>query len=87
MDVSGHLEIAIDRLVLHGFAGMDRAALGRAVEQELTRLLSASGLPPSFASGSDVPHMVTPPLKGETNTTPAALGAQIAASVYEGLGR
>jgi hypothetical protein len=40
-------EIHIEELVLHGFEGADRYAIGEAVSAELRRLIAAGGLTPS----------------------------------------
>jgi hypothetical protein len=75
----------IERLVLDGAdAGADRVALARAVQEELTRLLTGSALAPELAAGGAVATV-----RGGDIPEPAGhaagLGNQIAAAVQAGL--
>jgi hypothetical protein len=79
------IRLHVERLVLDSrWQGMDRAALARAVEAELTRLL---------ASGPPGPGLVTPgavaELRGadipEPSQQPQVLGTQIAAALHAGI--
>ena len=81
---SRSIALHIDELVLHGFPVQGRHAVGDAVQAELTRLMSASGLPefvtnarPSGAIDGGAFH-VTPEAK------PNAVGNLIANAVYGG---
>jgi hypothetical protein len=79
------VRLHIERLVLDSaHAGVDRTELGRAVEHELTRLLTGSRLAPDLTQGGPVPAV-----RGGEIDQPAAdargLGTQIAAAVHEGL--
>lgn len=75
------IRVRIDRLVLDAPIG-DRAALARAVEAELARLLGSR--PPALTTGSSVGTVRAPdaaPLAGH----PAELGRQIAGAVHAAL--
>jgi hypothetical protein len=80
-----NVRLHIERLVLDGaHAGVDRTELGRAVEHELTRLLTGSRLAPGLTDPGPVSV-----IRGGEIDQPAAdargLGTQIAAAVHEGL--
>jgi hypothetical protein len=81
------IQLNIERLVLDGIdipAGQ-RPLLQAAVEAELARLLSASGLNPSLISGGNLPRLRVQALNYSGNN-PTQLGRQIARSMYSGLG-
>jgi hypothetical protein len=79
------VEVTIDELVLHGFAPVDRYAIAEALEQELTRLLSAQGVPASFAQSGEAERLdggsftTAPDTKGKT------VGTLAAQAVYHGV--
>lgn len=79
------LQIEIGELVLHGFPPQDQYELNRVLQQELTRLISEKGIPPSWSRGGDVPFLDG----GDFNVTPGsavqAFAAQVARAVYGGL--
>ncbi len=80
-----NIEIEIGELVLHGFAPGDRASIGEAVQQELTRLLAEQGLasmnqPIEVARVNGGAFDVRPGSKSQT------IGAQIARQVFGSLG-
>jgi hypothetical protein len=78
------IALHIDELVLHGFPMQTRHSIGDATQQELTRLISASGLP-DFASDASKSETVD---GGTFNVTPQAkpnvVGSLIAKAVYGG---
>ena len=76
------IRLHIENLVLHGIPVADRAAVGVAVQQELTRLLSERGLPSSLSSSvtGDVLHAGN--IKIQANAAAGNVGMQIARSVY-----
>ena len=57
------IEIYIEELVLHGFTGVDRYAIGDAVSTELARLISEQGSPALFAESQHIPSLRTPPVQ------------------------
>lgn len=80
-----NVRLHIERLVLDSaHAGVDRAELGRAVEQELVRLLAGARLADDLTRGAAVPEV-----RGGEIDQPASdargLGTQIATAVHEGL--
>lgn len=85
MTVALHIEIK--ELVLHGFAPGDRDAIAMAVQAELTRLLTAQGLPSHLARGADLPRLDAGSFAVAPGARPQALGGQIARSVLGGLRR
>ena len=80
-----NIELHIEELVLHGFQPGDRQRIGLAVQQELTRLFTEQGLPPGLSSGGAVPSLDAGSFNHAPNAKPAAVGQQIANSVYTGL--
>ena len=82
------IQVDIERLVLEGIdipAGQ-RPLLQAAVEAELARLLTESGLNQTLLSGGATPSLRTNALQGAAGSDPVQLGQQIARSVYGGIG-
>ena len=81
------IELHIEELALHGFAPGERQSIGEAVQQELTRLIAARGLPASLMQGGEVARLNG----GSFNVVPGAparaIGAQVAQAVYGGIAR
>jgi hypothetical protein len=82
-----NIELEIEELVLRGFAPEDCYSIGEAVQQELTRLLTERGVPPSLTQGGEIEHLdgesfaMTPGMKAE------AIGSEIAHNIYGGLSK
>jgi hypothetical protein len=79
--------VRIEELVLHGFARRDRHEIAAAVEAELAWLFT--GQLPAVAQGG---HRWRERVEGGSfplarGARPAAIGAQIAAAIKEGLSR
>lgn len=81
------VELHIHQLLLEGFEDADQIAIRRAVETELTLLLSQGGMPqfPSERQSTDcidggMFHL-------GTNTTVRRLGSHIARAIYSGLSK
>ena len=82
------IEVVIEELVLHGFAPGDHAALGAALESELARLLTAEGLPPTWAANPPTLRLPTGPFPAANGSSgAAATGTQIAQTIYHGGGQ
>lgn len=84
-----NITIHIERLVLDGLplARHQAPLVQAAVEAELARLLAADGLAPGLATGGVVPRLAAPALQVGADAGPTHLGAQIAQSVYGGIGK
>ena len=81
------IEIYIEELVLHGFAGVDRYAIGDAVSAELARLI-ADGIPALFAENMHIPSLRTPPVQIAPGALqPEGVGTQVANTLYQSLNR
>ena len=82
-----NIDLHIDELVLRGFRNEDRYRIAAAVKTELVRQLTARGMAESMASGFSAARVDG----GGFNTTPDApaetVGAQIARSIYGGIGK
>ncbi len=82
------IRLHVERLVLEdldlrpGEAPRLRAAL----QAELTRLLAVGGLDPALMAGGAQPTRASAALDTEVGATPDALGADLARSIYAGLG-
>jgi hypothetical protein len=86
MDVNRpSFELHIEELVLHGFAPGDRAVIGAAMQQELGRLFAEQGVPRSLSQANDFARMPGGTVSIAPGMRPAAIGAQIAQSLYGGL--
>ena len=82
------IEIYIEELVLHGFAGVDRYAIGDAVSTELARLISEQGSPALFAESLHIPSLRTPPVQIAPGALqPEGVGTQVANTLYQSLNR
>ena len=85
MNISLHIE----RLILDGLpveAG-HRILLQAAIEAELTRLLSESGVAPSLQAGGAMPSVRADAIQLTAESNPAQLGRQIAKSVHGSIGK
>lgn len=85
MDVNLHIE----RLVLDGItlSARERAVLGTAVSEELTRLITEGGLPAGLPVSGIVPSIPAGTIQLGNDHNPTWLGQQIAQAVYGGNGR
>jgi hypothetical protein len=81
------IELNIDELVLHGFPYKDRLHIGRAVERELSRMISRQGMPPKGMEAREVHRMDGGAFQVTSNAKPKAIGTQVAQAVYRGLNR
>ncbi|MCE2945586.1 MAG: hypothetical protein ACK515_23265 [bacterium] len=71
------LVVHIDRLVLHGVAPSDRAALARALQQELQQQLAEPGALQRWTALDSRPRLQVAPLR-DAPPGGAALGAALA---------
>ena len=80
------IQVAIDRLVLDGFAftPKEREALRASVEVELARLLRGGGASPAMRAGGTMERVAAPPIRREPAAS--ATGESIARSVFRGIG-
>lgn len=83
--VERHIVLQIDELVLDGPLSAQRDLIAAAVEAELQRLLDEGGLPHSLATGSLPPKVQVNDIHVTARAEPEAVGAQIAASIYNNL--
>jgi hypothetical protein len=81
--------VHIKRLILDGvpLAVADRHALQRALEAELTRLLTDHGLGPTLQAGGSLAAVKTHNIQLTTHRRPDHFGRQIAQAVHSGLSR
>ncbi len=77
-----NIELHIEELVLHGFKPQDRAAIGEAVQRELTRLFTEGGLHSSLHREHQVSRLDGGTFHVKQGSNPATIGAQIAQKVY-----
>ena len=83
-----NINLHIERLVLDGLPIRDteRPALQRAVEAELTRLLTEGGLSSALLAREAVPRMSAGHLQLEKKSDPGRVGQQVARAVYGEIG-
>ena len=84
------VELHIEELVLHGFSPGDRHAIAAAVQNELSRLLSAQfaeALPGSFAQSSERERLDAGAFNVAPGANSNAVGNQIAQTVHRGLSK
>jgi hypothetical protein len=84
-----NVNLHIEQLVLEGitFSTRERALLGAAVSNELTRLIIEGGLPAGLPVGGAVPFIPAGTIQLGDHNNPTMLGQQIARAVYGGNGR
>jgi hypothetical protein len=80
-----NIELHIEELVLHGFKSEDRAAIGEAVQRELTRLFTEGGLHSSLHREHQVSRLDGGTFNVKHASNPATIGTQIAQQVYGGM--
>ena len=83
-----NINLHIERLVLDGLQ-LERGQgphIQAAIEAELTRLLTEQGLAGTLQNGARLPSLPGAPMQFTPGSSPAQLGAQIAHSVYTGIG-
>lgn len=81
------VKLHIEELVLHGFSSQDRQRIARAIEQELSRLLSRDGVPPSLAQGGMIPQLDGGSFQVKQGASPEDAGVNVAQNIYGGLKR
>ena len=81
------LELQIEELVLHGFAPLARYRVADAAERELARLIAEGGLPRALLAGGDVAYLDGGRFIVAPGSEPAAIGLQVAQSLYAGLSK
>jgi hypothetical protein len=82
-----NINLHIERLILDGLPvrpGENRT-LQIALEHELSRLVLASGLPPTFSTAGAVPHVGPGTVRFSERDNAKQLGTKIAQSVHQGL--
>jgi hypothetical protein len=82
------VHIHIERLILDGLPVTRSQAplVQAAVESELARLVAQGGLAPDFSGGGAMPYVQAGAMQVTSSNDAAALGRQIAQSVYGGIG-
>lgn len=83
------VNLHVERLVLDGLP-LERAggpAVKAAVEAELSRLISEKGISSELMADGAVPSVSVDSIQISSGVSPAAIGKQIARSVYGGIGR
>jgi hypothetical protein len=81
------VNVHVERLVLEGMkpGPRERSILRSAFTAELSRLVAAGGLNPSFARGASVPAVPAGPLGPGAAFDAKEAGTRIARAVYAGL--
>ena len=79
-----NIELHIDEIALHGLSIHDRYAIADAVQNELTRLFTEQGLPPSITGEKNISTLKTGAFNFQPHAGDVAIGNNIASSVYKG---
>lgn len=82
-----NLDLEIEELVLHGFSGMDRDRIARALQMELERLITEEGVPASVQAGGNVALLDGGSFQVAPRSSAEEVGAQVARAVYGGMRR
>ncbi|RYY37001.1 MAG: hypothetical protein EOP46_04340 [Sphingobacteriaceae bacterium] len=78
------IELAIDKIVLHGFPPKTLKGLKEAVEFELNRLIKERGLPTPAAKGGVFEYLPGGSLNAKANTSIKTLASAISNHIYNG---
>jgi len=81
---ASNVQLRIEELVLHGFVPRDRYVIGDAVQQELTRLFVARGVPAQLIERASAARLDAGSFKVSAESKTHTVGAQIAGAVYGG---
>jgi len=81
------INLHIEKLILHGFAARDTAAISKGIEGELTRLLSRGEVPASLSQPREIVSIKSEMPNLRTDAGSNAVGVQIAKAVNGGLRR
>ena len=81
------VDLHIEELVLHGFSAGDRYRTGKAVERELTRLITEQGVPSSLVREGGVARINGGTFEVSPGSRAEIIGGQVAQSVYDGFGK
>jgi hypothetical protein len=81
------VRVHVEELVLQGFAPGDRHAIGEAVQQELTRLLTEQGVPPALARGGETGRIDAGSFSLPRGARARAVGVEVARAVHRGAKR
>jgi len=79
------IEIHIEELVLYGLPAADKHVIGEAVSAELARLIAEQGAPGLFTQSLNLPYLQSGNIGLVPGLRPAAVGTQIAQSLYQSL--
>jgi len=80
-----NIEINIEELVLQGFDPGDRFVVGKALEQELTRLINEQDIPSGFSADREIPKVDAGTFRVSGDAKAGTIGIQTAKSVFNGL--
>jgi hypothetical protein len=81
------LELDIEELVLHGFAGADRRRIGDALQAELERQFTAQELPSFGDKSISIARLSCAAFTCAAGATSSNIGADLAHSLHRGLSR
>jgi hypothetical protein len=84
---SKNIELHIEELILHDFAGSDHSSIGEAIKSELSRLFTEQGVPPSLERGGRIDSLKGGDFKITPGPSAEVTGARVARAVYGGLKR
>jgi hypothetical protein len=87
MDVSARVTVAVEEIVLHGFAAGDRRHIGDAFKLELERLLASQPMPALLARSGAWETVRAPTVRVRARSAPWLVGRQAASAVHTALGR
>jgi glycosyltransferase involved in cell wall biosynthesis len=80
------IDLHIHELILRNVPYAQRHHIAAAVEQELTRLLTEQGVPPTLANGGTIPEITIDNISVVPDAKPDAIGNAIAQNIYGNLG-
>lgn len=79
------IEVHIDELILRNIPYAQRHHIAAAIEQELTRLLTEQGVPPSLAQGGYIPQFNVDHIQVAADAKAGVIGSQVAQTLYGNL--
>lgn len=84
-----NIDLKIERLIIDGLnlAPGHGARVKTTVETELSRLLTARGLPQGLQNGAALPDVRPASIQVSADSNPSCMGRQIARAVYGSIGK
>jgi len=83
--MQANIELQIDQLNLYGFSKKDVFYIGKAVEEELIKLIEQGGLSEKISTNTFLKSLEGKSFDFSPSSRPETIGKQIAKSIYDSI--